>query len=60
MENYEICIPEDKNIQKSIGEQLAFMDKEISMLKKKLEKYQKIKSGIVDDLLTGKVRLKYE
>ena len=36
------------------------MDDEIEALKAKLSKYKKIKDGMIEDLLTGKVRLSYE
>ena len=36
------------------------MDNEINLLNKKLSKYKKIKAGMLEDLLTGKVRLSYE
>lgn len=51
------------NIPKSLGEQKAIakvifnMDKEIEALQKKLDKYKKIKEGMMEELLTGKRRL---
>jgi type I restriction enzyme S subunit len=33
------------------------MDLEIEILEEKLSKYQKIKQGMMEELLTGKVRL---
>lgn len=58
--NYEIKIPIDINRQIEIAEILLNMDKEIEKLNKKLEKYKQIKEGMMEDLLTGKVRLNYE
>lgn len=58
--NYEIKIPLDLNIQIKISEILLNMDKEIEKLNVKLEKYKKVKEGMMEDLLTGKVRLNYE
>lgn len=58
--NYEIQVPLDINKQKEISKTLLNMDKEIEQLNFKLEKYKKIKEGMMEDLLTGKVRLNYE
>lgn len=58
--NYEIKIPIDINKQIEITEILLDMDKEIEELNRKLEKYKQIKEGMMEDLLTGKVRLNYE
>lgn len=58
--NYEIEIPEDINEQKAIVEVLQNMDNEIESLNKKLKKYKQIKEGMMEELLTGKVRIKYE
>jgi type I restriction enzyme S subunit len=33
------------------------MDSEIEALNKKLEKYKKIKQGMMEELLTGRIRL---
>jgi type I restriction enzyme S subunit len=43
--------------QKAIAEVLSDMDTEIEALEKKRDKYKKIKQGMMDQLLTGKVRL---
>ena len=52
-----IKIPEIKE-QDAIAEILLGMDKEIEMLEKKLEKYRQLKQGMMQQLLTGKIRLK--
>lgn len=52
-----IYIPTDTEEQKIIAEILSSMDKEIENLEKEKEKYQQLKSGTMDDLLTGKIRL---
>ncbi len=52
-----IYIPTDTEEQKIIAEILSSMDKEIENLEKEKEKYQQLKSGAMDDLLTGKIRL---
>jgi len=52
----EIKLPEKPEREAIIGV-LSDMDDEIKMLEEKLQKYQKIKSGMMEELLTGKVRL---
>ena len=58
--SFEIEIPLDVREQKDIANKLNTMEEEINVLKKKLHKYKKIKEGMMEDLLTGKVRLNYE
>ena len=58
--NYEIKIHSDIDRQIEISVILLNMDKEIEELNTKLYKYKKIKEGMMEDLLTGKVRLNYE
>lgn len=55
-----INIPRDYNEQKQLADTVLKMDCEIEALKEKLSKYNKIKDGMMEDLLTGKVRLSYE
>ncbi len=43
--------------QRSIGLYIQDIDKSIELNKKKLEKYKMIKQGMMEELLTGKVRL---
>jgi type I restriction enzyme S subunit len=43
--------------QKAIAQILSDMDAEIEALNKKLEKYKKIKQGMMEELLTGRIRL---
>jgi type I restriction enzyme S subunit len=43
--------------QKAIAEVLSDMDAEIETLEQKRDKYKKIKQGMMEQLLTGKVRL---
>lgn len=54
--NIEVKIPE-LDEQKAIATILSDMDEEIFKLEKKLEKYKKIKQGMMEQLLTGKIRL---
>ncbi len=58
--NYEISIPNSYKEQEEIANLLINMDNEINILKEKLEKYNQIKKGAMEDLLTGKVKLNYE
>lgn len=52
----EIPLPKT-TIQNKISTILMHMDSEIGSLEKKLEKYKKIKLGMMQELLAGKVRL---
>lgn len=52
----KIKIPEIKE-QDTIAEILFEMDQEIESLEMKLEKYRQIKQGMMQQLLTGKIRL---
>ena len=49
--------PEDINEQKAIAEILSDMDSEIDALEQKLTKYRHVKQGMMQQLLTGKIRL---
>lgn len=53
---YEISIPSLEE-QREIALILFDMDTEIQRLEEKLSKYQKVKQGMMEELLTGKVRL---
>lgn len=52
-----INLPSSIKEQKAIAETLSNMDKEIQALQTKKEKYQGIKQGMMQELLTGKTRL---
>jgi len=52
----DVSIPDFK-IQSRIATILSDMDKEITTLENKLEKYRNIKQGMMQQLLTGKIRL---
>lgn len=58
--SFELEFPIDVREQKDIASKLYTMEKELNMLKNKAVKYKKIKEGMMEDLLTGKVRLNYE
>ena len=53
----DIIVPEFTE-QKAIAQVLSDMDSEIEQLEKKLAKYQQIKQGMMQELLTGRIRLK--
>lgn len=56
-ENYEILIPSSKAEQTSIANILSDCDSEIAALEEKRDKYKEIKQGMMQQLLTGKIRL---
>ena len=58
LSNFEFIIPQDTKEQGAIAEVLTAMDEEIESLKIEKEKMIQIKEGAMDDLLTGRVRLK--
>ena len=43
--------------QKAIASILSSMDSEIEVLEQKLAKYRQVKQGLMEHLLTGKIRL---
>ena len=53
----ELDRPKDLKEQKAIAQILSDMDVEITQLETKKEKYQAIKQGMMQELLTGKTRL---
>jgi type I restriction enzyme S subunit len=53
----EITVPKSSQDQMEIAIVLAEMDAEISAIETKLEKYKMIKQGMMQTLLTGKIRL---
>ena len=57
IEEFELFIPKDIQEQKAIANILTDMDSEIESLQQKLIKYKKIKQGMMQELLTGRIRL---
>lgn len=57
LKEVEVSIPPTVEEQTSIAQILSDMDTEIEALEKKLEKYKMIKQGMMQNLLTGKIRL---
>lgn len=60
MADIEICIPPSIKEQQAIATILSDMDKEIADLEAQRDKYRLLKSGMMQQLLTGQVRLKIE
>ena len=56
LDELDIIVPEVTE-QKAIAQVLSDMDSEIEQLEKKLAKYQQIKRGMMQELLTGRIRL---
>jgi len=54
---YEVQVPIDPKEQMAIGEVLADMEKEIQALGSRLTKARAVKEGMMQNLLTGRVRL---
>ena len=54
---YDLFVPPTIEDQEAITEILIDMDSEIHKLEDKLNKYEEVKQGMMEELLTGKVRL---
>ena len=59
IENFKISYPSDIKEQQAIAKILSDMDAEIEALQKKKEKDEQIKKGVMQQLLTGRIRLKF-
>jgi len=57
VEDQDVNFPKDKNEQITIATVLSDMDTEIEKLESELTKYQNLKQGMMQVLLTGKIRL---
>ena len=57
MKQIVIDLPETIEEQRAIATVLSSMDKEIESLEGKKAKYEQIKQGMMQQLLTGKIRL---
>lgn len=57
MADIEICIPPSIKEQQAIATILSDMDKEIADLEAQRDKYRLLKSGMMQKLLTGQIRL---
>jgi len=58
--NFVISYPKSVEEQENIATILSDMDNEITALETKVEKYKKVKLGMMQNLLTGKIRLNYD
>ena len=54
---FRLCIPTDENEQRAIATVLSDMDTEIASLEQRRDKTRAIKQGMMQQLLTGRVRL---
>lgn len=57
IENYLIPLPPLPE-QKKIAEILSTVDKKLELERKRKEKFERMKKGLMNDLLTGKRRVK--
>ncbi len=55
--NYDVTLPQSIDEQTAIAAILTEMDDEIENMEKKLAKYRQVKQGMMQQLLTGKIRL---
>ena len=58
LKNFEFMIPSNINEQRVIASALTSMDEEIEAMENERDKIMQIREGAMDDLLTGRVRLK--
>ena len=58
IEQMVLCIPQNYEEQQAIATILSDMDKEIADLEAQRDKYRLLKSGMMQKLLTGQIRLK--
>ena len=56
-QTFELCLPPTKKEQTAIATVLSDMDAEITALEAKLTKARAIKEGMMQELLTGRIRL---
>ena len=59
IEDVFLCIPSNVSEQTAIVNVLSDMDAEIEKLSAKLQKYHQLKTAMMQQLLTGKIRLKF-
>ena len=57
VERFRLCLPNDNNEQVAIAAVLSDMDAEIEALERRRDKTAAIKQGMMQELLTGRVRL---
>jgi len=54
---YSVYVPKDINEQSAIADILGDMDSGIAALEEKISKVKLLKSGMMSELLTGRIRL---
>ena len=54
---FRLCVPDNENEQRAIASVLSDMDAEIAALEQRQDKTRAIKQGMMQQLLTGRVRL---
>ena len=54
---YSVYVPKDINEQSAIADILGYMDSGIAALEEKISKVKLLKSGMMSELLTGRIRL---
>jgi len=57
LKEVEVLLPKSIEEQKAIAQILSDMDRELQTLRQKREKYAQVKQGMMQELLTGRVRL---
>ena len=57
VKSYRINMPSDTAEQKAIASILSDADAEIKAMEEELAKYRQVKQGMMQQLLTGKIRL---
>jgi type I restriction enzyme S subunit len=57
LEKFKIYFPKDLPEQEAIAMILSDMDEELELLEDKLNKYRSLKEGLMQELLTGRIRL---
>jgi len=57
LNEFELFIPKDKSEQTAIAITLSDMDAEIESLEQKRDKYTILKQGMMQQLLTGRIRI---
>lgn len=57
---FRLRVPDDENEQRAIADALSDMDAEIAVLERRLDKTRAIKQGMMQQLLTGNIRIAYD
>ncbi len=57
LERFQVSVPPTEREQSEIAKVLSAMDDDIALLRMKLEKARQVKDGIMQNLLTGRIRL---